>query len=78
MFSRSPQPYFLYVHRHKLTIHSILPALAFSLEMFDRTHESYGVNEVLLAAVLGAVMFSIFAAQPLAILAVTGMSSISL
>jgi boron transporter len=65
----------LYVYRRKLTIHSILPALAFSLEMFDRTHESYGVNEVLLAAVLGSVMFSFFSAQPLVILAVTGKSS---
>lgn len=51
---------------------SILPALAFSLDMFDRTNESYGVNEVLLASVLGAVVFSVFAAQPLVIVGVTG------
>jgi hypothetical protein len=34
---------------------------------------SYGVNEVLLASVLGSVVFSIFAAQPLTIVGVTGM-----
>ena len=47
--------------------HSILPALAFSLDMFDRTHSSYGVNEVLLSTVLAAVVFSVFAAQPLTV-----------
>lgn len=52
---------------------SILPALAFSLDMFDKTHQSYGVNEVLLASVLGSVVFSFFAAQPLAIVGITGM-----
>ncbi|EEP82646.1 hypothetical protein UREG_07511 [Uncinocarpus reesii 1704] len=51
---------------------NILPALAFSLDMFEKTHESYGVNEVLLASVLGAVVFSLFAAQPLVIVGVTG------
>lgn len=33
---------------------------------------SYGVNEVLLASVLGAVVFAILAAQPLVIVGVTG------
>lgn len=51
---------------------SILPALAFSLDMFEKTNQSYGVNEVLLASVLGAVVFSIAAAQPLVIVGVTG------
>ena len=55
---------------------SILPALAFSLDMFEKTHQSYGVNEVLLASVLGAVVFSLFAAQPLVIVGVTGESKI--
>ncbi|RFU33891.1 hypothetical protein B7463_g2421, partial [Scytalidium lignicola] len=50
----------------------ILPALAFSLDMFTKTKMSFGVNEVLLASVLGAVVFSIFAAQPLVIVGVTG------
>jgi boron transporter len=51
---------------------SILPALAFSLDMFTKTNMSFGVNEVLLASVLGAVVFSLFAAQPLVIVGVTG------
>lgn len=52
---------------------SILPALAFSLDMYTSTNKSYGVNEVLLASVLGAVVFSLLAAQPLVIVGVTGM-----
>lgn len=40
--------------------------------MFTKTNMSYGVNEVLLASVLGAVVFSILAAQPLVIVGVTG------
>lgn len=52
--------------------YSILPALAFSLDMFEKTNQSFGVNEVLLASVLGAVVFSLFAAQPLVIVGVTG------
>lgn len=51
---------------------SILPALAFSLDMFTKTNMQYGVNEVLLASVLGAVVFSIIACQPLVIVGVTG------
>lgn len=51
---------------------NILPALAFSLDMFEKTHQSYGVNEVLLASVLGSVVFAFFAAQPLVIVGVTG------
>ncbi|KAL4946171.1 hypothetical protein BDV06DRAFT_183333 [Aspergillus oleicola] len=51
---------------------NILPALAFSLDMFEKTHQSYGVNEVLLASVLGSVVFSVCAAQPLVIVGVTG------
>lgn len=43
----------------QLTGNSILPALAFSLDMFSKTDMSYGVNEVSLASVLGAVIFSV-------------------
>ncbi|KHO01520.1 Bicarbonate transporter, eukaryotic [Metarhizium album ARSEF 1941] len=50
---------------------NILPALAFSLDMFSKTGSNYGVNEVLLASVMGAVVFSVFAAQPLVIVGVT-------
>ncbi|KAH7555045.1 HCO3 transporter family-domain-containing protein [Bipolaris maydis] len=51
---------------------NILPALAFSLDMFEKTKQSFGVNEVLLASVLGSVVFSLAAAQPLVIVGVTG------
>lgn len=51
---------------------NILPALAFSLDMFQNTGSNYGVNEVLLASVLGSFVFSVFAAQPLVIVGVTG------
>ena len=51
---------------------NILPALAFSLDMFVKTDMSFGVNEVLLASVLGSVVFSLFAGQPLVIVGVTG------
>lgn len=40
---------------------------------FEKTDMSYGVNEVLLASVLGAVVFSFLAAQPLCIVGVTGL-----
>ncbi|KAL1841709.1 hypothetical protein VTJ49DRAFT_6683 [Mycothermus thermophilus] len=51
---------------------NILPALAFSLDMFNKTGMQYGVNEVLLSSVLGAVVFSLLACQPLVIVGVTG------
>lgn len=42
--------------------------------MFQNTGSNYGVNEVLLASVLGSVVFSLFAAQPLVIVGVTGIA----
>ncbi|GAB7365736.1 hypothetical protein MBLNU230_g7073t1 [Neophaeotheca triangularis] len=51
---------------------NLLPALAFSFDMFSRTDDSFGVNEVLLAQVIGCGIYSIFAAQPLVIVGVTG------
>ncbi|KAK0626712.1 HCO3 transporter family-domain-containing protein [Immersiella caudata] len=51
---------------------NILPALAFSLDMFHKTDMQFGVNEVLLSSVLGAVVFSVLACQPLVIVGVTG------
>ncbi|KAI9889115.1 MAG: hypothetical protein M1814_005776 [Vezdaea aestivalis] len=39
---------------------------------FSKTNMSFGVNEVLLASVLGAVVFSLLACQPLVIVGVTG------
>lgn len=43
-----------------------------SLDMLHKTNMQYGVNEVLLASVLGAVVFSVLACQPLVIVGVTG------
>lgn len=40
--------------------------------MFVKTDNSYGVNEVLLASVLGCVVFGLLACQPLVIVGVTG------
>jgi len=40
--------------------------------MFTKTNNSYGVNEVLLASILACGVFSLFAAQPLCIVGVTG------
>ncbi|KAH7032949.1 HCO3 transporter family-domain-containing protein [Microdochium trichocladiopsis] len=51
---------------------NIMPALAFSLDMFTKTGMQYGVNEVLLASVLGAIVFSLLACQPITIAGVTG------
>jgi hypothetical protein len=62
---------FLFMHKTNQS-GSILPALAFSLDMFSKTAMSFGVNEVLLSSVLGSVVFSVFAAQPLVIVGVTG------
>ena len=51
---------------------NILPALAFSLDMFTKTNMQFGVNEVLLSSVLGAVAFAVLSCQPLVIVGVTG------
>ena len=72
-FSPSETVSYVKISSTGLTSRSILPALAFSLDMFAKTNMSFGVNEVLLASVLGAVVFSIAAAQPLVIVGVTGM-----
>ncbi|KAK7206617.1 HCO3 transporter family protein [Myxozyma melibiosi] len=55
---------------------NILPAIAFALDMFSKTHNSYGVNEILLASVLGSLLFAVFGGQPLCIVGVTGPISV--
>jgi len=71
------QSYFRLATKQALVLipgdNSILPALAFSLDMFSNTGSTYGVNEVLLASVLGALVFSVLACQPLVIVGVTGL-----
>jgi boron transporter len=54
---------------------SLLPAIAFALDMFQQTNNNFGVNEVLLSSVLAAVIFSLLAGQPLCIVGVTGTSA---
>lgn len=51
---------------------NLLPAIAFAQDMFDRTGNSYGTNEVLLASALGGIVFGLFSGQPLCIVGVTG------
>lgn len=53
-----------------------MPALAYVLDMYDRTDHSYGVNEVLLASALAAIVFSVFSVQPLTFVGVTGLTDL--
>lgn len=54
---------------------SVLPGIAFSLDLIETT-EQYGVTEVLLASFMAAFIFSVFGAQPLTIAGVTGILEI--
>lgn len=55
---------------------NLLPAIAFILDMGDRTGGFYGINEALLSSVFGAIIFSLLAAQPLTIVGITGLISL--
>lgn len=55
---------------------NLLPAIAFAQDMFDRTHNLYGVNEVLMSSAIAGVVFGLFSGQPLCIVGVTGPISI--
>lgn len=55
---------------------SILPAIAYTLDMYRRTGEFFGINEALFSSALAAMVFSIFAAQPLTIVGITGLISL--
>jgi hypothetical protein len=54
----------------------LLPALAYTLDMYRRTGEFFGVNEALFSSALAAVVFSLLAAQPITIVGVTGLISL--
>ncbi len=54
----------------------MLPALAFTLDMYRRTDGQYGVNEALFSSALAAMVFSILGAQPLTIVGITGLISL--
>ncbi|KAF2150251.1 hypothetical protein K461DRAFT_281488 [Myriangium duriaei CBS 260.36] len=56
---------------------NLLPAIAFQLDMSRRVGYSFfGINEALFASALAAVVFSIFSAQPLTIVGITGLISL--
>ena len=55
---------------------SLLPALAYTLDMYRRTGEFYGINEALFSSALAAMVFSILSAQPLTIVGITGLISL--
>lgn len=55
---------------------NLMPALAYVLDMTERTDHSYGVNEVILASALAAIVFAVFSVQPLTFVGVTGLTDL--
>ncbi|SCV33735.1 related to human band 3 anion transport protein [Fusarium fujikuroi] len=55
---------------------NLLPAIAYTLDMYRRTGEFFGVNEALFSSAMAAIVFSLFSAQPLTIVGVTGLISL--
>ncbi|KAJ4301460.1 hypothetical protein N0V90_003552 [Kalmusia sp. IMI 367209] len=55
---------------------NLLPAIAFTLDMYRRTGEFFGINEALFSSALAAMVFSVLACQPLTIVGVTGLISL--
>ncbi|EPE24606.1 HCO3- transporter family protein [Glarea lozoyensis ATCC 20868] len=55
---------------------SLLPALAYTLDMDRRPNGFYGVNESLFSSALAAMVFSTISAQPLTIVGITGLISL--
>lgn len=56
--------------------HSLLPAIAYTLDMYRRTGKFFGINESLFSSALAAIVFSVLSAQPLTIVGVTGLISL--
>ncbi|KAK4046404.1 hypothetical protein OIO90_006575 [Microbotryomycetes sp. JL221] len=52
---------------------NLFPALAYILDMNERTNGNYGVNEGILASAIAALTFAILSCQPLTIVGVTGL-----
>ncbi|EMD90470.1 hypothetical protein COCC4DRAFT_56841 [Bipolaris maydis ATCC 48331] len=52
---------------------NVLPAIAFTLDMYRRTGGFFGVNEALFSSALAAMVFSLLSCQPLTIVGVTGL-----
>ena len=63
----------VYLFLNSFECHSVLPGIAFSLDLIETTGQ-YGVAEVLLSSFMAAFVFSVFGAQPLCIAGVTGTS----
>lgn len=57
---------------------NILPELAFLLDQFVGTDNSYGLNEVLMLSAIGGCAFGLFSGQPLNVVGVTGPVSVIL
>ena len=55
---------------------SMLPALAFILDMNRLTGGFYGINEALFSSALACIVFSILGAQPLTVVGITGLISL--
>jgi hypothetical protein len=62
----------------ELTNHadSVLPAIAYTLDMYRRTGHFYGINESLFSSALAAMLFSLFSCQPITIVGITGLISL--
>ena len=50
---------------------NLLPALAFQLDVNHNTGGFFGLNEALLSSALAAMVFSVFAVQPLTVVGIT-------
>ncbi|UZP38299.1 hypothetical protein NXS19_006115 [Fusarium pseudograminearum] len=55
---------------------NLLPAIAYTLDMYRRTGQFYGINEALFSSALAAIVFSLLSTQPLTIVGVTGLISL--
>ena len=52
---------------------NLMPAISYIIDMNYRTGGAYGLNEVILASALAAIVFPIFSVQPLTFVGVTGL-----
>lgn len=75
-FSLQSALFLLSNDRILMTPFSVLPGIAFSLDLIETTGK-YGVAEVLLSSAMAAGIFSVFGGQPLCIAGVTGTSQLS-
>jgi len=55
---------------------NLLPAIAFTLDMYHNTGEFFGINEALLSSALAAIVFSTLSCQPLTVVGITGLISL--